>query len=371
MINSLVSFADTSMTTVQTTSETTSEAIQTVEKATVILAIIEAAIKLFNLVDGFLNSDDSREVWQAAVDKQAAVNKMTDAVNDYRTAVIKAQQEEESWFSSTGFDNITNSIETAQDAMEKYNNKVNQQQVEYQNEKGGRSFLQRLGRVFVATGLGVTGTAAMIKNKQDEKSNVSTNMVNAIDNLRFETQSAKKGKFFKKGRDQKTVDLRTWAKQTYGTDLFDEDGMIDTEMAENIIENYGDKLVGETKATLQALIDDAEAYKEAMDSLKETVSEWYSPLVDNMTDALLNWLDTGEDVLTTFEDSAGETFRSIAQQMVKTLIQSTVYDGFSDKVQALAEQYGKGEITMDEMYAKSLEYTETAMQTLPRRQCRS
>ena len=363
VINSLVSFADTSMTTVQTTSETTSEAIQTVEKATVILAIIEAAIKLFNLVDGFLNSDDSREVWQAAVDKQAAVNKMTDAVNDYRTAVIKAQQEEESWFSSTGFDNITNSIETAQDAMEKYNNKVNQQQVEYQNEKGGRSFLQRLGRVFVATGLGVTGTAAMIKNKQDEKSNVSTNMVNAIDNLRFETQSAKKGKFFKKGRDQKTVDLRTWAKQTYGTDLFDEDGMIDTEMAENIIENYGDKLVGETKATLQALIDDAEAYKEAMDSLKETVSEWYSPLVDNMTDALLNWLDTGEDVLTTFEDSAGETFRSIAQQMVKTLIQSTVYDGFSDKVQALAEQYGKGEITMDEMYAKSLEYTETAMQT--------
>lgn len=362
VIDSLVSFADTSMTTVQTTSETTSKAIQAVEKATVILAIIETAIKLFNLVDGFLNNDDSREAWQAAVDKQAAVNKMTDAVNDYRTAVIKAQQEEESWFSSSGFDSITNSIETAQDAMEKYNNKVNQQQVEYQNEKGGRSFIQRLGRVFVATGLGVTGTAAIIKNKQDEK-NVSTNMVNAIDNLRFETQSAKKGKFFKKGRDQKTVDLRTWAKQTYGADLFDEDGMIDTEMAENIIENYGDKLVGETKATLQALIDDAEAYKEAMDSLKETVSEWYSPLVDNMTDALLNWLDTGEDVLSTFEDNAGETFRSIAQQMVKTLIQSTVYDGFSDKVQALAEQYGKGEITIDEMYAKSLEYTETAMQT--------
>lgn len=368
VIDSISNFAEFSMNTIQTTSEQASAAIQAAEKATVILAIIEAAIKLFNIVDGFLNGDDTKEAWENAVAKQQEVNKMTDAVNNYRTAVMKAKQEEKSWFSATGFDDITSSIETAQNAMENYTNKANQQQVKYQNEKGGRSFLSRLTSVFVATGLGPIGTAVKVAQKQNDEAEAAiaiakAGMVSAVDNLRFETRAATKGKFFKKGKSQQTVDLRTWAKETYGADLFDEDGMIDTEMAQNIIDNYGDKLVGETKATLETLIEEAEAYQEAMDSLKDTVSEWYSPLVDNMTDALLNWLDTGEDVLTTFEDSAGETFRSIAQQMVKTLVQTTVYDGFSDKVKALAEQYGKGEITMDEMYAKSLQYTDEAMKT--------
>lgn len=354
IIDNITNMANVSLQATQGVAEGTAEAIQKAERASVILAIIQAAMKLFQILDGFLNSDKSREAWEKAVAKQAEINKMTDSVNDYRTAVLQAQQAERSWFSSTGFDNLKDSVESAEDAMTKYNDKLHQQQVEYQNEKGGKSFLGRLATVVAATGLGATGTAAVISKKKQE-GNQQFGTVDAVDNLRFETQSARKGGFFKKGRDQKTVDLRTWAKQTYGTDLFGEDGMIDVEMAKNIISNYGDKLVGETKATLEALVQDAEAYNEAMEQLQEQVSDWYSPLVDNMNDALWNWLDTGEDVLDTFKESASDTFRSIAKDMTKMMLMQVVFGDLQDKLKELGVAYGKGEITAKEMFDQGLE----------------
>lgn len=361
IINNITNLASVSLQTTEVAAESTSEAIQKAERASVILAIIQAAMRLFQLLDGFLNGDESREAWEKAVAKQQEINKMTDAVNSYRSAVLAAQQEEKRWFSSTGFETITDAADSAQSAITSYNSKLSETQVTYQNEKGGKSFLARVGNVIKATGgAGVSGAIDYWKGK-NKTGDITYS--SAIDNLRFETQSAKKGGFFKKGRDQKTTDLRSWAKETYGSDLFDENNMIDVEMAQNIIENYGDKLVGETKATLQSLIEEAQAYQEAMDSLKETVSDWYSPLVDDMTDALMNWLDTGDDVLSTFEDNAGETFRNIAQEMMKTMIQSTIFDGFQDDIKKLAEQYGKGEITMDEMIKQSAARTKEAINT--------
>lgn len=361
IIDNIGLLAQTSMHTTQTTAEGTSKAVQAAERASVILAIIQAAMKVVSILDGFLNKDKSREEWEDAVAKQQEINKMTDAVNDYRTAVMKARQEEAGWFGTTGFTDIKNSVESAQDALTKYNEKLNQQQVKYQNEKGGKSFFGRMASVVAATG--GAGVGGFLSWKKGNESNADTSLVSAVDNLRFETRSAKKGGIFKKGRDQQTVDLRTWAKQTYGSDLFGADGMIDVEMAQNIIDNYGDKLVGETKATLEALVAEAEAYNEAMDSLKETVADWYSPIVDNMTDALFNWLDTGEDVLSTFKDSASETFRDIANEMVKTMIQKTIFDGFEDDIKGYAEEYGKGNISMEEMFKKSAARTKDAMDT--------
>ena len=359
-IGATVNMVNTAITGMQAASKAGTEAMKAVESASVILAIIAAAVKLWQMLDGFLNKDKSREAWEKAVAKQAEINKLTDAVNDYRSAVLKAQMEERSWFSSSGLDTIKTSWDAAKDAMEQYNDKAHQQQVEYQNEKGGKSILHRIGNTIAATG--GAGFAAGSKYWKDRNKNYEFNTVDAIDNLRFETRSAKKGSFFKKGRDQKTVDLRSWAKETYGADLFGEDGMIDTEMAKNIIENYGDKLVGETKATLEALIEDAEAYNEAMDQIKQGVADMFSPITDNLTDAVWNWLETGEDALKTFKDSAGSTFKSIAQDMIKTMANKLIFSQYSEQVEALGEKYAKGEITEEQLMSQALDITDSTMQ---------
>ena len=359
-IGATVNMVNTAIAGMQAASKAGTSAMKAVETASVILAVIAAVVKLWQMLDGFLDKDKSREAWEKAVAKQAEINKLTDAVNNYRSAVLKAQMEERSWFSSSGLDTMKNSWDAAKDAMEQYNDKAHQQQVEYQNEKGGKSILHRIGNTIAATG--GAGFVAGSKYWKDRNKNYEFNTVDAIDNLRFETQSAKKGSFFKKGRDQKTVDLRSWAKETYGADLFGEDGMIDTEMAKNIIENYGDKLVGETKATLEALIEDAEAYNEAMDQIKQGVADMFSPITDNLTDAVWNWLETGEDALKTFKDSAGSTFKSIAQDMIKTMANKLIFSQYSEQVEALGEKYAKGEITEEQLMSQALDITDSTMQ---------
>lgn len=359
-VNSILDFGTTAIDTFSKTSEATTAAMQAAETASVVLAIAGAAIKVLTALSKFFDKDDDdTKAYKKAVQAQQEVNKMADAVRDYQDAVENAERAEKSWFSSSTLSGIKDSWGDATTALDSYNAKLNQQQVEYQNEKGKRSGFAKVVRA-LATG-GTAGSWAEAINS-DKSSNTTTNYVSAVDNLRFETQSAKKGGIFKKGRDQKTVDLRTWAKETYGSDLFDENNMIDVEMAQNIIDNYGDKLVGETKATLESLIEQADAYNEAMDEIKSSVSDMFSPVVDNLTDAIWNWLETGEDALTTFRNSASDTFKSIAQDMIKTMANKLIFAKYSEQVEELGEKYAKGEITEEELMTQAVDLTESTMQ---------
>lgn len=359
-IDSTVELVNISCEGMKKSSETTSAALQAVETASVILAIIGAAMKVVQILDKFVNKEDKAEqAYKKAVEAQKEINKMADAVNSYEKAVKSAERAEKNWFSSTTLSGMRDSWNAASDALDSYNKKVNQQQVKYQNEKGGKSFLHRIGNTIKATG--GAGLAGFKSYKDEQKGSGSVEYVNAIDNLRFETQSKKKGGFFKKGRDQKTVDLRTWAKETYGSDLFGDDGMVDVEMARNIIDNYGDKLVGETKETLEALVEQAEAYQEAMDQIKQAVADMFSPLTDNLTDAVWNWLETGEDAMKTFKDNAASTFQSIAKDMIKTLANKLIFDKMSKQIEDIGEKFAKGEISEEEMMKSAIDIVDSGM----------
>ena len=54
--------------------------------------------------------------------------------------------------------------------------------------------------------------------------------------------------------------------------LFDENGLINKELAQALIDNYGNKLVGQTKETLEELIKLREKYDEYIEQLHEYVS---------------------------------------------------------------------------------------------------
>lgn len=62
---------------------------------------------------------------------------------------------------------------------------------------------------------------------------------------------------------------------------------INVEAAKSIIEKQGDKLVGETKETLETLIKFKEEYDKFNEELESYVSDAYSPLADDLTNALL------------------------------------------------------------------------------------
>lgn len=157
----------------------------------------------------------------------------------------------------------------------------------------------------------------------------------AVDNLRIETR---KKKFFK---DQKTQDLASWVRENLNEELFDkETGLLNIDVAEQVLNDYGKKLVGETKETLEELLKLSKEAQEYLDSVGEYVGDRFSSVADAMTDALWNWLSDGEDVMDSFYEYARDTFRNVAKDVMKNFLQQTILEDYMKNLKQSFAAYG-------------------------------
>lgn len=368
-----------------------SNAMKAIESASVILAIISAAIQLMKTLSSVLPNQD--DLYEKAAQKQAEINKLRDSVNDYRLAVMKARHEESSWFSDSGLKGLQDAYEEHGQVAESYYKKLNEAQEKYIDKSSGLKkalvpivagvtaigavaagvltagtgavALGSLGSAVIgalstsavtatvatAAGVAVAGLAGAIVGKAIDSAVSSITYKNgqvaAKDNLRIQTQH----KSFWRG--QKTDDLKDWVKKQYGKDLFGEDGMVDKELANEVLKNYGHKLQGETKETLEKLVELREKYDEFNKSIHEYVSKMYSPLVSDMTDAVWSWLKDGKDALSEFKNSASKTFAEISKDMVKQLLLKNVFSKYEDKLSDLYKKYAMKSINESELGAAS------------------
>lgn len=368
-----------------------SSAMKSIESASAILAIISAAIQLMQMLSSILPNQDS--LYEKAAAKQAEINKLRDSVNDYRLAVMKARHEESGWFSDSGLKGLQDAYEEHGQVAESYYKKLNEAQEKYIDKSSGlrkamvpivagitaiaavaagvftagtgTAAIGALGSsiigalsatavtatVATAAGVAVAGLAGAIVGKAIDSAVSSISYKNgqvaAKDNLRIQTQH----KSFWRG--QKTADLREWVKEKYGKDLFGEDGMIDKELANEVLKNYGHKLQGEAKETLEKLVELREKYDEFNKSIHEYVSKMYSPLVSDMTDAVWAWLKDGKDALSEFKNSASKTFADISKDMVKQLLLKNVFSQYEEKLSDLYKAYAMKSINENELGAAS------------------
>lgn len=369
-----------------------SSTLKAIESASVILTIISAAIQLFQKISSLYK--DAHAQYEEFAEKQKEINKLTDAVNDYRLAVMKAQQEESKWFSSTGLQDLSDQWQLSSEALKQYLSKMYEAQAIYQNESGGgwltgafkwivgaisdivsipgkliTGTLDKMGILDKDTVLGqildwgitglMTGGAGLGFKGLDayfDSLNYEEGTTAAFKNLRIETRKKSSG-FLGTGiggHSQRTEDLVEWVKANLGEDLFGSDGFINVELANTVLDKYGDKLVGETKETLEALIKLKEEYDKFNEQLQEYISEMYSPLVDNLTDALWDWLKDGKDVMDSFKKYASDTFADIAKEMVKQMIVTTIFKQLENELTKLYETYAFTQGTEAEMTMKDL-----------------
>lgn len=368
-----------------------SGAMKAIESASVILAIISAAIQLMQTLSSVLPNQD--DLYEKAAQKQAEINKLRDSVNDYRLAVMKARHEESNWFSDSGLKGLQDAYEEHGQVAESYYKKLNEAQEKYIDKSSGlrkamvpivagitaiaavaagvftagtgTAAIGALGSAVIgaltttavtatvatAAGVAVAGLAGAIVGKAIDSAVSSISYKNgqvaAKDNLRIQTQH----KSFWRG--QKTADLKEWVKEKYGKDLFGEDGMIDKELANEVLKNYGHKLQGEAKETLEKLVELREKYDEFNKSIHEYVSKMYSPLVSDMTDAVWSWLKDGKDALSEFKNSASKTFAEISKDMVKQLLLKNVFSQYEEKLSDLYKAYAMKSINESELGAAS------------------
>ncbi len=391
IVGGVLSFVTQTTEGIKLVAATGANAISSIEKASVILGIISAAIQLLQKIGSMFK--DTHAQYEEYAQKLKAVNDLTTAVNEYKLAVIKAQQQEKTWFASTGLIDLREQWTYSQEALQGYLDKLTETQAIYQNESGGGWLTNSLKWVGSAVGkivslpgelvkkgleaLGVdmnnwlgdltkgvvnfaTGgfesiLGAGIGKMIDDSNKYDKGTTAAYNNLRIETRKKSSG-FLGSGiggHKQKTKDLREWTKQKFGKDLFDENYMIDVDLAKTILDKYGDKLVGETKETLQELIKFKEEYDKFNEQLHEYVSELYSPLVDNFTDALFDWFDNGKDVMDSFKQYATSTFREIAKEMIKSMVITEIFNKYKDQLSNIYMAYISGAMS-EEQFINSM-----------------
>lgn len=391
IIGGVLSFVTQTTEGIKLVAATGANAISSIEKASVILGIISAAIQLLQKISSMFK--DTHAQYEEYAQKLKAINDLTTAVNEYKLAVIKAQQQEKTWFASTGLIDLRESWTYSQEALQGYLDKLTETQAIYQNESGGGWLTNSLkwvgstvGKIvslpgeLVKKGLEALGVdmnnwlgdltkgvvnfatggfesifGAGIGKIIDDSNKYDKGTTAAYNNLRIETRKKSSG-FLGSGiggHRQKTKDLREWTKQKFGKDLFDENYMIDVDLAKTILDKYGDKLVGETKETLQELIKFKEEYDKFNEQLHEYVSELYSPLVDNFTDALFDWFDNGKDVMDSFKQYATSTFREIAKEMIKSMIITEIFNKYKDQLSNIYMAYISGAMS-EEQFISSM-----------------
>jgi len=186
-------------------------------------------------------------------------------------------------------------------------------------------------------------------------------LITARENLRYETRAKSSGILGMGGKAQKTENLEEWVRKNFGLELFNQEGWIDEKVAQKLLDEHSDKLVGETKKTLEFLMEQKEAYDKYMEEIQNYVSELYSPLVENFTSAIWDWFDTGKDALDSFREYAADTFRNIVNDAIRTIVIESIFADFQDKLKLLYKDYAEGKITEDELLNRAASYTADVM----------
>lgn len=359
LIKDIYDFTTQTMESVRKMTDTTVKAMSAMEKASVILMIISAAIKVFQKLHEITNKFSDSAAYDKAVEKQKAVNALADAVNNYTLEMIKAENEEKSWFGDDALGKLKRGSQEAAQVYQNYYDKLYQQQVEYRNKSKNDDNWTTTLRDFIDPTIGTVNGVKLATGSNDYQAK----MTRAIDNLRIETRARKKSFMGIGGHDQETDDLRDWAKKKFKADLFDADGWINGKLAQQIIDSYGDKLQGETEDTLKQLVELKEQYDEYMSQLKDYVGQLYEPLVENFTDSIMDWLDTGKDALNSFKDYASDVFRSIVQDMLKTIVLDKVVGTFQDDIVKMYDDYSKGHVSEEDLMKQVANRTQDMVQT--------
>lgn len=344
-------------------------------KVSAVATVITSVIEINKAVDGIL--PNTGDYYEKAAGKAREINLLREAVDDYRISVAKANKEENNWFAGNNLSNLRSDGQKARETLTAYYNELFESQEIYKNKgsglkKWGMPIAAAIGAAVVGSmtfGFGAIGGAALgtaiagivgtaataaiggavamtigsavgqIAQSALENITFGKGQTSARNNMRIQTRH----KSF--WRSEKTQGLEDWVKDNLNAELFDNEGLVNLEAAQEILDKYGDKLVGDTKDTLERLVELRKEYDDFIKQIEDYVGNIGSSLSDNMTDALWDWLANGENALDKFKEYASDTWKSIAKDIVKTFMKVTVLDKYADSFKDLFKLWSLGGIS--------------------------
>lgn len=286
------------------------ESISAVEKASVILAIVGAAIQVMTAIFSMGAAAEKRH--QEALTEVAA-NKLA-MQREYNLLLLQQNllmKEAENIFGEQSIAKAARAVQVYRDAIQAYKDELKGEAPEKRlNPFNLKGSLDEFNKQKAAYEQGIRG----------------------LYNVTVKTGHKKTGLFgWGKGKD-----IYTGVLQVY-PDLIDGENRLNMERAKSIINTQ--TMSDENKALLQSLIDLQEQADEAQQALRDYLTDTFGSLGDGMMDSIVNAIQTGSDAWTDFGDKGAEVLENLGRQIAYSLF----FAGKFDKLQKqLEEAYGSG-----------------------------
>lgn len=296
---------------IKTLSVSAGESISAVEKASVILAIVGAAIQVMTAIFSMGAAAEKRHQEALA---EVAANKLA-MQREYNLLLLQQNllmKEAENIFGEQSIAKAARAVQVYRDAIQAYKDELKGEAPEKRlNPFNLKGSLDEFNKQKAAYEQGIRG----------------------LYNVTVKTGHKKTGLFgWGKGKD-----IYTGVLQVY-PDLIDGENRLNMERAKTIISTQ--TMSDENKNLLQSLIDLQEQADEAQQALRDYLTDTFGSLGDGMMDSIENAIRTGgDDAWNHFGDKGAEVLENLGRQIAYSLF----FAGKFDKLQKqLEEAYGSG-----------------------------
>ena len=287
MIDSIKTLAENSAEGIENTGEVAATTIQKVERASVILAIIQAALKIIQSIASIFG--DTETSMERNIREAQELNEELRVMNE--RARLNADVSK-TIFGEDAFGNYVNNVTALTDAMNAYQATMDK--------------IKNRGEEF--EGVGKKGEATGLANlrKQDKE---WESAYESIANMQVQTRHST---WLRRAKYKSLKDLLP--------ELF-EGNEVNMQALKEFVEGNSDTfkhLTKENQTYLKELVNNWETYEEAIKAVNDYLNEIFGELGSTLTDALVDSFEQGTNAADAFGEAAGDMLKNLAKQVLYT-----------------------------------------------------
>lgn len=332
MINGITTLANWSIRAQEMTAKGASKAVQSVERASVVLAVVGAALQVITKVREVVTSfiDEGREADREAIKFAGSVQTLNSELEVTRDKALTASRALHI-FSGNGFADAQRSIKLAESAFKRYNAVLREQVAETEeiNRRMGGSLL---GSLFGATRL-------------DDLQDDAQKYGRIIGDLQIQTRKATGFDLgpFHIGKKAKFQSLRDLVPE-----LFDPDESINKDaLAKFIGSEVYDKLPDRVKASLKEVQKAQDEFAEQTKELEGYLRGVFGDLGNDLMNDIVDAFKSGEDASDRFAKSVSKTLEKLVSNMIFSSVFADTFKRAEGEMKALMSKGASQEEFID------------------------
>lgn len=292
MIDGITTLSENSAKAMEATSDSAAESMSNVEKASVVLAIISAALQAVTAIAGLFKRTDYMEEFRREMEQlnyELSLTKLNAEISTDKNSI----------FGDDLWGNTIKNVNLADEAFSRYN-----------------ANLEKMADRKKYTGLGALAMEALgLKNTYDS-------LGESIANMQLKVQHKT---WFRSAKYQSLKDAVP--------ELFNADGSINQDALEKFIgtDTFG-KLSRENQQYLQEMSDYWKSYQEAVEKVRDYLTDIFGDLGGTLTDTLVDSWVNGTDAAKDYYNSVSEMLEKLGTQMIYSTLFSDIFDKAQNKM---------------------------------------